>query len=47
MNDLPRLHADIDARVQSIRESTPDWPCAKGCDHCCHRLADIPSLSEA
>lgn len=47
MNDLPRLHADIDARVHSIRESTPDWPCAKGCDGCCHRLADIPTLTEA
>jgi len=47
MNDLPRLHADIDARVHAIRESTPDWPCAKGCDSCCHRLADIPALTEA
>lgn len=46
MNDLPRLHADIDARVHAIRESTPDWPCAKGCDGCCHRLADIPTLTE-
>lgn len=47
MNDLSRLHADIDARVQSVRESTPDWPCAKGCDGCCHRLAEIPALTGA
>ncbi len=47
MDDLTRLHSTIDARVQSIRDSVAEWPCAKGCDGCCHRLAEIPTLTEA
>ncbi len=52
MTDAPsapllRLHADIDARVGAIRESHPDWQCARGCASCCRQLADIPRLSAA
>lgn len=47
MAALIQLHQDIDARVHSIREDRPDWLCGKGCDHCCHRLADIPRLTSA
>lgn len=47
MNDLTLLHAEIDSRVRHIRENAPDWPCAKGCDGCCHRLAEIPELTRA
>ena len=47
MTDLTQLHAAIDIRVQTIRNSVADWPCAKGCDTCCHRLAEIPALTEA
>lgn len=43
---LRHLHIDIDTRVQSIREDHADWPCAKGCDRCCHELADVPQLTE-
>lgn len=46
MDDLITLHEAIDSRVQSIRNRVADWPCAKGCDACCHRLAEIPSLTE-
>lgn len=46
-NKLFQLHADIDARVQSIRDDHPDWLCGLGCDGCCHRLAEIPLLTEA
>ena len=45
--ELITLHADIDTRVQSIRQDRADWPCTKGCDHCCRQLADVPQLSEA
>jgi Fe-S-cluster containining protein len=45
MDALSRLHADIDARAASIRSDRPDWPCAKGCDVCCRRLADVPRLT--
>lgn len=47
MTLLSQLHADIDARVQAIRADRPDWPCGKGCDACCHRLAEIPQLTSA
>ena len=47
MNALTQLHAAIDTRVQTIRNSVAEWPCAKGCDACCHRLAEIPTLTEA
>lgn len=45
MIKLQSLHADIDARVQHIREGQPDWPCAKGCDACCRQLARLPQLT--
>jgi len=45
MNTLTELHADIDARVQAIRDDYSDWLCGLGCDGCCHRLAEIPSLT--
>ena len=45
MTKLQSLHADIDARVQHIREDHPDWPCAKGCDSCCRQLARLPQLT--
>ena len=45
MDALDRLHADIAMRVHAMRASVPDWPCAKGCDECCQRLAGIPVLT--
>ncbi len=45
VNSLFRLHAEIDNRVQSLRDGYPDWPCSKGCDSCCRQLADVPQLT--
>ena len=45
MTLLAQLHLDIETRVQSIRGEHPDWPCGKGCDRCCHRLAEVPQLT--
>lgn len=45
-NPLPQLHEAIEDRVRSIRQSRPEWPCQRGCDQCCHRLAEIPRLTE-
>lgn len=42
---LLRLHADIDARVGTIRDARPDWQCARGCATCCRQLADVPRLT--
>ena len=47
MGVLARLHADIDLRVHTIRADVPDWPCTKGCDECCRRLAGVPVLTLA
>jgi uncharacterized protein len=47
MSDLPGIHADIDARVLTIRSARPDWLCGKGCDDCCRRLAELPQLTAA
>jgi Fe-S-cluster containining protein len=47
MNTLAQLHADIDTRVQAIRDDHPDWLCGLGCDGCCHRLAEVPRLTAA
>jgi Fe-S-cluster containining protein len=45
MNKLSKLHADIELRVQIIRNSHADWLCGLGCDSCCHRLSEIPLLT--
>ncbi len=42
---LNTLHADIETRVNAIRDEQPDWLCGKGCDGCCLRLAEIPRLT--
>jgi len=47
MTTLIQLHADIDERVQIIRQDRADWLCGKGCDNCCRRLADVPQLTRA
>ena len=45
MQALFQLHQDIDERVNDIREHHSDWQCRMGCDLCCRRLAEIPSLT--
>ncbi len=47
MTNLPTFHAHIAARVEAIVDAAPDWPCRRGCDGCCHALADVPQLREA
>jgi len=45
MSALSDLHREIDARVDTIRASHPDWLCGKGCDGCCRQLAELPRLT--
>ncbi|MDD5241511.1 MAG: YkgJ family cysteine cluster protein [Sulfuricella sp.] len=47
MTALSQLYADIDSRVQAIRENRPDWLCGMGCDSCCRRLSEEPQLTAA
>ena len=35
----------VQLRVDAILAAKPDWPCRKGCDHCCRHLADVPQLT--
>jgi len=44
---LTQLDHDIEMRVSAIRADHPDWLCRMGCDGCCRRLADIPTLTTA
>jgi Fe-S-cluster containining protein len=46
-SELSELHADIDDRVQNIRDGHADWLCGKGCDTCCKRLAEVPRLTSS
>ena len=45
MNTIAQLHADIETRVNAIRDSHPDWLCRQGCDGCCRRLAEVPRIT--
>ena len=47
MTSINQLHSDIDDRVTAIIEDNLEWPCRKGCDGCCRRLAEIPQLTIA
>jgi Fe-S-cluster containining protein len=44
---LLALYDDIDRRARATTEERAWWPCRRGCDTCCHRLADIPQLVRA
>jgi Fe-S-cluster containining protein len=40
------LHDAIASRVAATTAAQPDFPCRKGCDHCCRHLAALPQLTE-
>lgn len=40
------LQDEIHARVAAITSAASDWPCRKGCDHCCRNLACLPELTQ-
>lgn len=46
-SELLGLYERIDARCREILEARPDWPCARGCDGCCRRLAEPPRATAA
>ncbi|MCL4851984.1 MAG: YkgJ family cysteine cluster protein [Bryobacteraceae bacterium] len=45
--ELRILHGRIEARVCGVASRAGGWPCRKGCDLCCRRLASAPKLTEA
>lgn len=46
-SELKVLRDEIEARAAAISTSNGEWPCRKGCDHCCRNLACLPELAEA
>lgn len=46
-SELKILREEIGARARAISASVAEWPCRKGCDHCCRNLACLPELVEA
>ena len=44
---LIELQSEIDLRVREIVSANPEWPCRRGCDVCCRRLADVPRATLA
>lgn len=45
MTPLRVLQLDIDQRVAEMVTSRGEWPCRKGCDACCRRLAAVPMIT--
>lgn len=46
-DSLRVLHDAIAARAGGLATAHAGWPCRKGCDACCRRLAAPPRLSAA
>lgn len=42
---LDQIYAEIEQRVQAAQAEKPAWPCKKGCDLCCRRLAHPPEVT--
>jgi Fe-S-cluster containining protein len=44
---LLAIYDDVDRRARATTEERAWWPCRRGCDTCCHRLAEVPRLVRA
>lgn len=44
-NQLHVLQEQIRSRVEEITSEHANWPCRKGCDDCCRRLASVPIVT--
>jgi len=47
MAGLHQIQAGVRLRTEEITALYPHWPCHKGCDDCCRRLASVPQVSQA
>ena len=45
MTELHQIREMVRLRAEEITSGTPDWPCRKGCDECCRRLASAPRVT--
>jgi Fe-S-cluster containining protein len=46
-NQLRVIQEQVQARVDETASAHDGWPCRKGCDDCCRRLASVPIVSES
>jgi uncharacterized protein len=44
---LLAIYADVERRTNATGDAHAWWPCRRGCDSCCRRLADVPRLGRA
>ena len=44
---LLAIYDDVERRARATSETHAWWPCRRGCDTCCRRLADVPRLVRA
>ena len=44
---LLAIYDEVDRRASATAEAHAWWPCRRGCDSCCRRLADVPRLGRA
>ena len=44
---LLAIYDDVERRARVTSDTHPWWPCRRGCDTCCRRLADVPQLVRA
>jgi Fe-S-cluster containining protein len=47
VSELVAIRERVAERCEAIAREHGDWPCRKGCDECCRRLAAPPRVSEA
>lgn len=45
MLQLHQIQQAVHQRTEEILSTRANWPCRKGCDDCCRRLASIPRVS--
>jgi uncharacterized protein len=45
MATLIQIQEEVRLRVEQITSTHGNWPCRKGCDECCRRLASLPRVS--
>ncbi|MEM7332950.1 MAG: YkgJ family cysteine cluster protein [Chloroflexota bacterium] len=43
--ELSQIYDEIEHRVSEAQTNKPIWPCQKGCDACCRRLAHVPEVT--
>ena len=44
---LAVLQDQVHERAEALRSTHPGWPCQRGCDLCCRKLARVPELTDA